>query len=82
MVRGDWRKEGRTWLHPERTFFIVESEVPEIAAGGKSGLVEYHVMRGGGDDSAGFALITFSTLEEAISEAERRDEQERRAHPP
>jgi hypothetical protein len=77
MVRGDWVKEGRAWLHPERTFFVVESEVPEIAAGGKRGLVEYHVMRGGGDDSAGFALVTFSTLDEAISEAERRDKLER-----
>jgi hypothetical protein len=72
--------EGRphTWLHPERTFFVVEGEAPEIAAGGKSGLVEYHVMRGSGDDSAGFALVTFSTLEEAISEAERREEEEQR----
>ncbi len=80
MTRSGWQKEGRTWLHPERTFFVVESEVPEIAAGGKKGLIEYHVMRGGGDDSAGFALVTFSTLEEAISEAERRDAQERRDH--
>jgi hypothetical protein len=79
MVRGEWRKEGRTWLHPERRFFVVESEVPEIAAGGKRGLVEYQVMRGGATESAGFALATFSTLEEAISEAERRDQEEQRA---
>jgi len=78
MVQSDWQREGRTWLHPERTFFVVESEVPEIAAGGKKGLVEYHVMRGGGDESAGFALVTFSTLKEAIAEAERRDDEERR----
>ncbi len=78
MVPGDWQREGRTWLHPERTFFVVESEVPEIAAGGRSGLVEYHVMRGGGDDSAGFALVTFSTLEEAISGAERREGEQQR----
>jgi hypothetical protein len=73
MAGGDWRQEGRTTMNPDCQFFVVEQEVPEIAAHGKKGLVEYHVLRGGGDDSAAFSLAIFSTLAEAIADAERRD---------
>jgi hypothetical protein len=78
MTRVDWQKEGRTWLHPECQFFIVEREIPEILAGGRKGAVEYHVVRGGGDDSAGFSAAILLTVEDAIAEAERQDGQERR----
>jgi hypothetical protein len=61
-------------MHPECQFFVVEQDVPEIAAGGRSGLVEFHVMRGGGDDSAAFSLAVFSSLNTAITDAECRDE--------
>ena len=77
MPSGDWLREGRTWLHPECRFFVIEREVPELAAGGRTDLLEYHVVRGGGDDSAGFSVSMFSTVEEAIAEAERRHEEER-----
>jgi len=74
MARSDWQQTGRAWMHPECQFFVVEQEVPEIAAGGRSGLLEYHVMRGGGDDSAAFSLSVFSSLGPAIADAECRDE--------
>ncbi len=76
----NWQKEGRTWMNPNCQFFVVEVDVPEIAAAGRKGLVEYHVMRGGGDDSAAFSLAVFSTVAEAIADAKRRDE-ESRANP-
>lgn len=78
MAGGDWRQEGRTTMHPDCQFFVTEQEVPEIAAHGKQGLVEYHVLRAGGDDSAAFSLAVFSTLDEAIADAERRDVESRR----
>jgi hypothetical protein len=77
MARDGWIQEGRTTMHPVCPFFIVEQEVPEIAARGKQGLVEYHVLRGGGDDSAAFSLAIFSTLDEAIADAERREAEAR-----
>jgi len=71
-VQHGWVQQGTTWLHPEIPFYVVEDDVPElVSTGGKSG-VEYHVIRGGGDATAGFPLATFSTLEEALGEAERR----------
>lgn len=73
MVVPNWHKEGRTWMNPDCQFFVVEEEVPEIAAAGRKGLVEYHVMRGGGDDSAAFSLAVFSTVAEAIADAQKRD---------
>ncbi len=71
MTSPGWQKQGRTWLHPTCIFFVVESEVPELVAG-RSGALEYQVMRGGGDDSAGLPLVTFGSLDKAIEEAERR----------
>ena len=68
-VRGDWRHEGRTWLHPVCEFFVVEREAPELAGGG----AEYHVVRSGGDSTAGLSVSVFPTAEEAIADAERRD---------
>lgn len=71
-VQDGWMQQGTTWLHPEIPFYVVEDDVPELVnAGGKSG-VEYHVVRAGGDATAGFPLATFSTLEEALEEAEHR----------
>ena len=77
VMRIQWQKEGRTWLHPECQFFIVEREVPELISGRRKGAVEYHVVRAGGGDSAGFSAAVLSTIEDAIAEAERQDEQER-----
>ena len=71
-VQDGWVQQGATWLHPEIPFYVVEDDVPELVSkGGKAG-VEYHVVRGGGDATAGFPLATFSTLEQALEEAERR----------
>jgi hypothetical protein len=50
---------------------VVEGEAPDLVAG-RSGALEYQVMRGGGDDPAGLPLATFGTLDKAIEEAQRR----------
>jgi hypothetical protein len=68
-----WIREGRTWLHPECLFFVVEREAPELAGSG----AEYHVVRSGGDSTAGLSISVFSTAEEAIADAERRDAERR-----
>jgi len=68
-ARGEWRRDGRTWLHPVCEFFVVEREAPELAGGG----TEYHVVRSGGDSTAGLSVSVFPTAEEAIADAERRD---------
>jgi hypothetical protein len=71
MSQGEWVKQGRAWLHPTFTFFVIESEVPEIVAG-RSGAMEYQVIRAGGDSSAGFPVATFERVEVALADAERR----------
>ena len=71
-----WVREGRTWLHPVCQFFVVEREAPELAGG--AGVFEYHVVRSGGDSTAGLSVSVFSTAEEAIADAERRDAEHRR----
>jgi hypothetical protein len=73
MSDARWIREGRSWLHPVCQFFIVEREVPELGAGGQTGLLEYHVVRSGGDSTAGLSMAVFSTAEEAIADAERRE---------
>jgi hypothetical protein len=73
MADGRWLKEGRSWLHPVCQFFVVEREVPELAAGGRAGAVEYHVVRSGGDSTAGLSVSVFDTAQEALADAERRD---------
>ena len=78
MASTGWQKEGRTWLHPECSFFIVEREVPELISAAPEGAVEYHLIRSGSDDSAGFSAAVLPTIEAAIAEAERRSREERR----
>jgi len=73
MADRRWSKEGRSWLHPMCQFFVVEREVPELAAGGPAGAVEYHVVRSGGDSTAGLSVSVFDSAEDALADAERRD---------
>jgi len=75
MARLDWTQDGRTWLCRDCPFFVVERAAPELA-GRPKGTVEYHVIRGGGDDLAGFPAAVLATLEEAIAEAELRHDRE------
>ncbi len=71
-LQDGWVQQGTTWLHPQIPFYVVEDDVPEVVSKGRRSGVEYHVVRGGGDATAGFPLATFSTLAEALGEAERR----------
>ncbi|HTY17689.1 MAG TPA: hypothetical protein VMH82_08170 [Myxococcota bacterium] len=73
MKHEGWVREGRSWLHPVCEFFVVEREAPELAGGG----IEYHVVRSGGDSTAGLSVAVFSSADDAIADAERRDAERR-----
>jgi len=70
--KGEWEHQGDTWLHPEREFYVVEDTAPKFMSSSPERTVEYLVMPAGGDNTAGFPVATFATLEEAIAEADRR----------
>jgi len=70
--KGGWEHQGDTWLHPDREFYVVEDTAPQFVSSSPERTVEYLVMPAGGDNTAGFPVATFATLEEAIAEADRR----------
>jgi hypothetical protein len=72
-----WQHQGDTWLHPDREFYVVEDTAPNFVSNDDGRTMEYLVMPAGGDSTAGFPVATFSTLEEAIAEADRRAKNER-----
>ena len=72
-----WAHEGDTWLHPDREFYVVEDTAPNFVSTDTGRTVEYLVMPAGGDNTAGFPVATFATLEEALAEADRRAKNQR-----
>jgi hypothetical protein len=72
-----WQHQGDTWLNPDREFYVVEDTAPNFVSDDDGRTVEYLVMPAGGDNTAGFPVATFSTLEEAIAEADRRAKNQR-----